>query len=187
MAFDPGIDDYDRDLIDPDAFGLDSSDRAKLSELITSSGPRAAKTFLEKKFGTTFEQLDREVEESKRFDAKVEKMTEALQRFSLHFPLWLNTERNRATILKFLNENGLTEFNYKILAAMYEELAGVDGALDLDEISSSTARHYVGQRTPGSELDSDYMPKNRISEMGADEFSRALARSPKFRQKIDGA
>jgi hypothetical protein len=63
----------------------------------------------------------------------------------------------------------------------------IDGALDLDEGNSGSSNpYYVGQITLGSELDSDYVPRKRISEMSADEFSRALARSPNFREEIDG-
>ena len=52
----PGID-YDPDL-NLGEFGLDDRDRAKISVLLTSEGPRGVKKFLEAKFGTTFEQLD---------------------------------------------------------------------------------------------------------------------------------
>jgi hypothetical protein len=180
----PGVD-YDPE-IDLDEYGLSEVDRKALGETLLSKGPGAVKAALEKHFGTTFAQLDREIEESKRFEARVEKMTEALKRFQLHFHLWKNTERNQKTLLSFLKENGLKEFNYQVLAAMYEELAGVDGALDLHETQAPASRCYVGQITPGVEFDADYMPRKRVSEMSADEFSRAITRSAKFRAKIDG-
>ena len=186
MAFDPSIDDFDPDLENLDEFGLETKDRKALSDILLSKGPRAAREALEKHFGASFADIHREVEESKRFEARVEKMTEALARFQIHYPLWLNTERNQKTLLSFLKQNGLTEFNYRILAAMYEELASVDGALDLDESKPANSRLYVGQLTPGAEFDTDFMPRKRLSEMSADEFSRAIVRSPKFRAKIDG-
>lgn len=168
-----------------DSLGLSPTDRDKLSYLIQIDVQKA-REYLEHHFDATFEQIAGEIEETKRYNSKVEKMTEALNRFQLHFPLWLNTERNQKTILRFLSENGLNEFNYKILAAMYEELGGVEGALDLDETPTATPRHYVGQQTPGAEFDRDYVPPKSVSAMSADEFSKAIARSPKFRQMIDG-
>ena len=183
----PGTD-YDPE-IDLDEYGLSAQDRKALGEILLSKGPRAAREALEKHFGTTFAELDREIEESKRFEARVEKMTEALARFQIHYPLWLNTERNQKTLLSFLEENGLKDFNYRVLSLMWEELAHIDGKLDLDEGTRLNARLYVGQKTPGAEFDTDsgYMPRKSISQMTATEFAQALARSSKFRQLIDGA
>src|ERR1700736_5632397 len=98
MAFDPAVDDFDPDPINVDEFGLGDTDRKALSDILMSKGPRAAREALEKHFGASFADIHREVEESKRFEARVEKMTEALNHFQLHFPLWLNTERNQKTL-----------------------------------------------------------------------------------------
>jgi hypothetical protein len=188
MAFDPSIDNFDPEPLNVDEFGLGDADRKALSDILMSKGPRAAKEALEKHFGASLADIHREVEESKRYEARVEKMTEALAKFQLHFHLWKNTERNQKTLLAFLEENGLKEFNYRVLAAMYEELAGVDGALDLHETQAPASRCYVGQITPGVEFDSDsgYMPRKLISQMTALEFANAIVRSPAFRKKIDG-
>jgi hypothetical protein len=168
-----------------DELGLSPSDRDKLSYLI-GIDMKLAREYLEKHFGATFEQIDREIEGTKRYEARVEKMTEALSRFQLHFPLWLNSERNQATILRFLKDKGLKEFNYRVLAAMYEELAGVDGALDLDETQSPSNPYYVGQINPASGFDNEWSPRKRVDQMSAEEFSNAIARSAKFRARIDG-
>jgi hypothetical protein len=186
MAFDPSIDDYDREPIDLDEFGLETKDRKALSDILMSKGPRAAKEALEKHFGASLADIHREVEESKRFEARVEKMTEALKRFQIHYPLWLNTERNQNTLLSFLKENGLKDFNYRVLSLMWEELAHIDGKLDLDESKPANSRLYVGQRVPGQDLDKDYLPRKSVSAMSADEFTKAIIRSPKFRQMVDG-
>jgi len=186
MAFDPSIDDFDPEPIDLDEFGLETKDRKALSDILMSKGPRAAKEALERHFGASFVDIHREVEESKRFEARVEKMTEALKRFQIHYPLWLNTERNQYTLLCFLKEKGLKDFNYRVLSLMWDELAHIDGRLDLDETKPANARLYVGQIVPGAEFDTDFMPRKRLSEMSADEFSRAITRSAKFRAKIDG-
>jgi uncharacterized protein YozE (UPF0346 family) len=45
------------------------------------------------------------------------------ERFRLHFPLFLNTERNQETILTFLKEHGLTKFNYKVLVEIWNQYA----------------------------------------------------------------
>jgi|ERR1700730_4505696 len=113
-------------------------------------------------------------------------MAEALTRFRLHFPVWLNTERNHKTLLRFRKGQGLTEFNYRVLVALWNELAHVEGALDLDETEAPSNPYYVGQITPGAEFDVDYAPRKRVSEMSADEFTRAIAKNPKFRARIDG-
>jgi hypothetical protein len=180
----PGID-YDPDPINLDEFGLDNSDRAKIAALLTSSGPRAVKAYLEEHFGATFEQIDHEVAEEKRYQERVEKMTKDVLRFTLHFPLFLSTPRNHKTVLDFLEEKQLP-LNYKTLCYVWNELAHIDGKLDLDETEAPSSPYYVGQITPGSEFDVDYAPKKRVSEMSADEFSRAIAKSPKFRARIDG-
>jgi hypothetical protein len=190
MAFDPSMD-YDPDPIELDDFGLDILDRAKLSRLVTSEGgTKAAKAFLESRFGTTFEAADRELEHqkrsAKRHEAAVEAMAKSFERFCLHFPRFLNTERNQKTLLTWLPENGYVDFTYKVLVQFWNELAHVDGALDLDETTARRSPYYVGQITPGAEFEKDYAPKKRISEMSADEFTRAIIRSPKFRQQIDG-
>jgi hypothetical protein len=186
MAFDPTVDDFDPELINEDEFGLGDTDRKALSDILMSKGPRAAREALERHFGASFVDIQREVEESKRFDARVEKMSEALTRFQIHYPLWLNTERNQNTLLSFLKEKGLKDFNYRVLSVMWDELAHIDGKLDLDESKPANARLYVGQKVPGAEFDADFMPRKRLSEMSADEFSRAISRSAKFRAKIDG-
>jgi hypothetical protein len=188
MAFDPSIDDYDRDPINVDEFGLGDTDRKALSDILMSKGPRAAREALERHFGASFADIQHEVEESKRFEARVEKMTEALKRFQIHYPLWLNTERNQNTLLSFLKQKGLKDFNYRVLSLMWEELAHIDGKLDLDETKPANARLYVGQNVPGAEFDTDsgYMPRKSISQMTATEFAQALARSSKFRARIDG-
>jgi hypothetical protein len=102
MPFDPTVDDFDPELINEDEFGLEDKDRKALSDILLSKGPRAAREPLERHFGASFADIQREVEESKRYEARVEKMTEALTRFQLHYTLWLNTERNQNTLLSFL-------------------------------------------------------------------------------------
>lgn len=187
----PGID-YDPDPINSDAFGLEDSDRAKLSDLIVSKGPQAAKEFLEAKFGITWEQLAREIEQEKVSTERSKKAEHAMAasyaRFLLHFPLFLNTERNQQSFLKYLREERhLKDFDYQTVCDFYHTYAHIDGALDLDEGNSGTSNpYYVGQITPGSELDADYAPKKSIRDMSATEFDRALARSPKFKARIDG-
>jgi hypothetical protein len=186
MAFDPSIDNFDPEPLNVDEFGLGDADRKALSDILMSKGPRAAKEALEKHFGTTFAQLDREIDESKRQAESEARMIKEYERFRLHFPLFLNTERNQQTILAFLKEHGLTKFNYKVLAEIWNQYAHIDGKLDLDEGTRLNNRLYVGQRVPGAEFDTDFMPRKRLSEMSADEFTRAIIRSPKFRAKIDG-
>ncbi len=188
MALTPYVD-FDPDPIDLDDFGLDILDRAKLSKLVTSEGgTKAAKSFLESKFGTTFEAAGRELENqkrsAKRHEAAVEAMTKSFERFCLHFPRFLNTERNQKTLLAWLPENGYIDFTYQVLVQFWNELADVDGALDLDETTAPRSPYYVGQITPGAEFEKEYAPKKRISEMSADEFTRAIIRSPKFRLKL---
>jgi hypothetical protein len=180
----PGVD-YDPE-IDLDKYGLSEVDRKALGEILLSKGPGAVKAALEKHFGTTFQELDREIDESKRQAESEARMLADYERFRLHFPLFLNTERNQQTILAFLKEHRLTKFNYKVLVEIWNQYAHIDGKLDLDEGTRPNARLYVGQKTPGAEFDTDYMPRKRLSEMSADEFSRVIARSPKFRAKIDG-
>ena len=186
MPFDPSTDDFDVELINEDEFGLGDTDRKTLGEMLLSKGPRAAKEALENHFGTTFEQLDREIDESKWLAEAKAQMIKEYERFRLHFPLFLNTERNQQTILAFLKEHGLTKFNYKVLVEIWNQYAHIDGKLDLDEGTRLNNRLYVGQRVPGAEFDTDFMPRKRLSEMSADEFSRAIVRSQKFRAKIDG-
>ena len=185
MAFDPSIDDFDPE-IDLDGYGLSQQDRKTLGEMLLSKGPGAVKAALENHFGITFAQLDREIHDSKRQAESEARMLAEYERFRLHFPLFLNSERNQQTILAFLKEHGLTKFNYKILVEIWNQYAHIDGKLDLDEGTRPNARLYVGQITPGVEFDADYMPRKRVSEMSADEFSRAITRSAKFRAKIDG-
>jgi hypothetical protein len=186
MAFDPSMD-HDPDPIDLDDFGLDILDRAKLAKVVTSGGGvKAAKDFLESRFGTTFEAADREIRGRKRHMAEVEAMTRSFERFCLHYPLFVNTERNQKTFLSWLEEKGYADFTYQELVQFWNEVADVDGALDLDENTAPRNPYFVGQITPGAEFEKDYAPKKRISEMSADEFTRAIIRSPKFRQQIDG-
>jgi hypothetical protein len=183
MTFDPSIDDFDPE--DLDEYNLSEKDRKTLGEMLLSKGPGAVKAALERHFGTTFTQLDREIHDSKRQAESEAQMIKEYERFRLHFPLFLNTERNQQTILAFLKEHGLTKFNYKVLAEIWNQYAHIDGKLDLDEGTQLSNRLYVGQRVPGAEFDTDFMPRKRLSEMSADEFSRAITRSAKFRQMID--
>src|ERR1700704_6474947 len=175
----PGID-YDPE-IDLDEYGLSEEDRKTLGEILLSKGSGAVKVALEKHFGTTFQELDRELDESKRQAESEGRMLAEYERFRLHFPLFLNTERNQETILAFLKEHGLTQFNYKVLVEIWNQYAHIDGKLDLDEGSRPNARLYVGQRTPGVEFDREYVPKKSIRDMSASEFCNAITRSPKFR------
>ena len=117
----PGID-YDPE-IDLDEYGLSEEDRKTLGEILLSKGSGAVKVALEKHFGTTFQELDRELDESKRQAESEARMLAEYERFRLHFPLFLNTERNQETILAFLKEHGLTKFNYKVLVEIWNQYA----------------------------------------------------------------
>jgi hypothetical protein len=180
----PGVD-YDPDPINLDEFGLENKDRAALAEILHFKGSRAARETLEQHFGITFDQLLRDVDKKKRQAELEVKMQKDFERFLLHFPLFLNTARNQATILNFLEEKHLS-LNYKTLCYLWNELAHVDGALDLDETVVPSSPYWVGQITPGAEFDTDYKPKKRVTEMTAEEFTRNIVKSPKFRQRIDG-
>lgn len=168
-----------------DELGLNPSDREKLSYLVTID-PKLAREYLENHFGTTFEQIAGEVKESKRNAEREAQMVKDYERFRLHFPLFLNTERNQQTVLSFLKENGLTKFNYHVLVEMWNEYAHVDGKLDLDESQAPSNPYYVGQINPASGFGNEWNPRKRVDQMSAEEFSNAIARSPKFRARIDG-
>lgn len=170
-----------------DELGLSPTDRDKLSYLV-GIDPKLAREYLEEHFGATFQQIAGEIEETKRQNEREAQMLKDYERFLLHYSLFLNTPRNQQTILVFLEENGLTTFNYHVLVEIWNQYAHVDGKLDLDEGTRPNARLYIGQKTPGSEFDSDsgYTPRKLISQMTAQEFSNAIARSPKFRARIDG-
>jgi hypothetical protein len=177
--------DYDPE-IDLDEYGLSEVDRKTLGEILLSKGSGAVKAALERHFGTTFAQLDREIDESKRQAESEARMLAEYERFRLHFPLFLNTKRNQETILAFLKTHGLTKFTYKVLVEIWNQYAHIEGKLDLDEGTRPNARLYVGQLTPGVEFDREYVPKKSIRDMSASEFCNAIARSPKFKARIDG-
>ena len=117
----PGID-YDPE-IDLDEYGLSEEGRKTLGEILLSKGSGAVKVALEKHFGTTFQELNRELDESKQQAESEARMLAEYERFRLHFPLFLNTERNQETILTFLKEHGLTKFNYKVLVEIWNQYA----------------------------------------------------------------
>jgi hypothetical protein len=134
----PGVD-YDPE-IDLDEYGLSEQDRKALGEMLLSKGSGAVKAALENHFGTTFAQLDREIDDGKRQAESEAQMVKEYERFRLHFPLFLNTFRNQQTILTFLKEHGLTKFNYKVLVEIWNQYAHIDGKLDLDEGTRPNAR-----------------------------------------------
>jgi hypothetical protein len=176
--------DYDPE-IDLDEYGLSEEDRKTLGGILLSKGSGAVKVALERHFGTTFEQLDQEIADKKRYEERLEKMTKDVARFTLHYPLFLSTPRNHETVLNFLGKRKLP-LNYKTLCYVWNELAHIDGALDLDESVAPSNPYYVGQINPASGFDNEWTPRKRVDQMSAEEFSNAIARSAKFRARIDG-